>query len=79
MRRSRWAGLAALVSALLLLAPALADDVDTLVVDGKRYRLDGIDAPESDQSCLDREGRLYACSQAASAALLAWLQQRRGG
>ena len=64
MRRSHWAGLAVLASALLLLAPALADDVNTLVVDGKRYRLDGIDAPESDQSCLDRAGRPYACGQA---------------
>jgi endonuclease YncB( thermonuclease family) len=76
MRRSPWAGLAVLACALLLFAPALADDVDTLTVDGKRYRLDGIDAPESDQSCLDRDGRLYACSQAAGAALQKFIAGR---
>ena len=76
MRRSRWAGLAVLASALLLLAPALADDVDTLVVDGKRYRLDGIDAPESDQSCLDRAGKPYACGQAAGAAMRKFIAAR---
>jgi len=48
MRRIKW-----LLCLLLVLAasPALADDTDTLTVDGKKYRLDGIDAPESDQGC----------------------------
>jgi endonuclease YncB( thermonuclease family) len=76
MRRSHAAGLLALICALLLLAPAFADDVDTLMVEGKRYRLDGIDAPESDQVCLDRAGQAYACGQAASRALNRFIGER---
>ncbi len=66
MRRIKW-----LLCLLLVLAasPALADDTDTLTVDGKKYRLDGIDAPESDQSCLNGTGKLYPCGQVAYTAL----------
>ena len=38
-----------------------ADDADMLTIDGIRYRLDGIDAPEFDQNCLDENGELYPC------------------
>lgn len=50
-------------------APALAGhprvvDGDTLVLDGTRIRLFGIDAPESAQTC-ERDGANYACGQEA--------------
>ncbi|MBW8267890.1 thermonuclease family protein [Caldovatus aquaticus] len=43
-------------------------DGDTLEVMGRRVRLYGIDAPESDQDC-ERDGRAYACGAAAARAL----------
>lgn len=68
-----------LVLPWLLLLPAdisWAQDADTIKVDGKRYRLDGIDAPEIDQQCLDAEGALYRCGQAAADALQAFIARR---
>src|ERR1700741_3812096 len=41
------------------------DDADTLTVDGSRYRLDGIDAPELDQPCLNSDGEVYLCGRKA--------------
>lgn len=76
----RLAVTAAAAAALLLAAPpALAKgelsgrvdrvvDGDTLIVDGTRVRLFGIDAPESKQSC-DRDGGAYACGAASKEAL----------
>lgn len=43
-------------------------DGDTLAVAGERVRLDGIDAPESRQSCT-RNGRAWACGKAATQAM----------
>jgi endonuclease YncB( thermonuclease family) len=61
----------------LALAPAIADTTDTIAAaDGKLYRLDGIDAPESDQICLDEKGALYRCGEAAGAALAAFIAGR---
>ncbi len=54
-----------LVLVLLPLGATHADDADTITFDGKTYRLDGIDAPERDQRCLDPEGKVYACGLAA--------------
>ena len=48
------------------LACAHAQDADTIKFDGKTFRLDGIDAPEIDQSCLDAEGALYPCGRLAA-------------
>ena len=65
LRRTR---IAALVFALVAASPlgiVRAEDADTLKVDGKTYRLDGIDAPEIDQNCLDGEGALYPCGRGA--------------
>lgn len=36
-------------------------DGDTLIVSGTKIRLTGIDAPETDQICLDGAGNTYAC------------------
>jgi endonuclease YncB( thermonuclease family) len=52
--------------AMLLTSPCWA--ADTLVIDGKtlqlgnvKYRLDGIDAPEFDQMCIDQKADTWAC------------------
>jgi endonuclease YncB( thermonuclease family) len=44
-------------------------DGDTLDVAGVRIRLDGIDAPESDQTCRGSSGADYACGSQASAVM----------
>ena len=55
--------------AILLLAmvgPSWAAEIvvtegDTLQIDRTIYRLDGIDAPEIDQTCLDQSGEVWPC------------------
>lgn len=49
---------------------ARAVDGDTLEVSGKRVRLYGIDAPESDQTC-EKDGVRWACGQIATQQLSA--------
>jgi endonuclease YncB( thermonuclease family) len=44
-------------------------DGDSLRMGGRSIRLDGIDAPEWDQTCLDANGRTWRCGRAASRAL----------
>lgn len=44
-------------------------DGDTLEVQGRRIRLSAIDAPESGQTCKDRDGATYRCGQRAALAL----------
>jgi endonuclease YncB( thermonuclease family) len=53
---------------LLVSTPVQADDADTLTVGRTPYRLDGIDAPEKDQMCLNESG-VYPCGQFAIEAL----------
>jgi endonuclease YncB( thermonuclease family) len=36
-------------------------DADTIVIGGERIRLQGVDAPETDQICLDNRGTLWNC------------------
>lgn len=62
----------ALVAAFLLamVGPGLAAEVvvvdgDTFRLDSTVYRLDGIDAPEIDQTCLDKSGEVWPCGVAA--------------
>jgi endonuclease YncB( thermonuclease family) len=57
----------ALVFLVVLLAamPARGEDANTISLDGKIYRLDGIDAPVIDQSCINEEGELYSCGRRA--------------
>ena len=52
-------------------------DGDTLVVAGKRIRLSGIDAPESDQTCRTSGGRSYRCGASATRALRKRIAGRR--
>lgn len=49
-------------------APRVVDG-DTLAIDGSTVRLDGIDAPEAGQSCVDARGEVYDCGASAQAAL----------
>jgi endonuclease YncB( thermonuclease family) len=50
-------------------------DGDTIEVRGTRLRLDGIDAPESKQTC-EANGQTYACGEQATKALIALLGAR---
>ena len=58
--------------------PAIAGDLtgrasvidgDTIEIHAERIRLEGVDAPESGQSCTDTEGRTWPCGQRAAFAL----------
>jgi endonuclease YncB( thermonuclease family) len=58
----------ALVAAFLIIAatPSWAVEVsvldgDTLILKGISYRLDGIEAPQTDQTCLDDKGAAWTC------------------
>lgn len=44
-------------------------DADTVYLGAEKIRLEGFDAPETDQSCLDEEGRSFHCGLEAKAAL----------
>ena len=55
-------------SAETLTGEARIIDADTLEIAGERLRLEGIDAPESRQTC-KRGGKRYDCGKEASAAL----------
>jgi len=44
-------------------------DGDTVTVNGVKVRLEGIDAPEKDQFCLDSKSQPWACGEAAVAEL----------
>ncbi len=46
-------------------------DGDSLLVDGRNIRLEGIDAPEYNQTCFDEKDRAYACGKEAENALRA--------
>jgi endonuclease YncB( thermonuclease family) len=52
-------------------------DGDTLRVDGQKYRLLGIDAPESSQTCADARGAGYACGAMATQRMNELVQGRR--
>lgn len=52
-------------------------DGDTIEIGGKRIRFDGIDAPESRQTCLDAGGKKYRCGQRSAEALDEFLAASR--
>ena len=52
--------------------PARIIDGDTIVIEGQRIRLNGIDAPESRQTCI-ADGELWPCGQSATDALAAFI------
>ena len=51
-------------------------DGDTIKLDGTRYRLDGIDAPEPDQVCLTDRGALWPCGVYGRARLSDYISSR---
>ena len=51
-------------------------DGDTLRLERTIYRLDGIDAPEIDQTCLDRGDNLWPCGVAARDRLITYIGDR---
>lgn len=74
----------ALLAALLLAGPAAAESItglpiildgDSLRYPGTEVRLEGLDAPEWDQTC-QRAGQPYQCGQEARAALRALIAGR---
>lgn len=52
-------------------------DGDTLQIGDQRVRLEGIDAPETAQTCHRRAAEAWACGRAAAAALAALVDGRR--
>ena len=65
-----------LIALACLCTPALADDLriidgDTLELNGTRFRINGIDAPEAGQKCKTEQGQDWACGTAATDTLLA--------
>jgi endonuclease YncB( thermonuclease family) len=44
-------------------------DADTFIIGSTKFRLDGIDAPEPNQKCLDEAGRLWDCGAEAAKTL----------
>jgi hypothetical protein len=51
-------------------------DGDTIDVSGVRVRLEGIDAPETEQSCTDARGQSWPCGMKAAQELRAYLGSR---
>ena len=60
-------------SGMLRTAPIGGDvrivDGDTIVLGGVRIRLEGIDAPETGQTCTTRAGHVWSCGREATAVL----------
>lgn len=46
---------------------------DTLEIQGSYFKLYGIDAPEANQTCADRQGRSYNCGREAALWLKNWI------
>ena len=58
----------------MIIEPARVINGDTLKISGRYFRLFGIDAPESNQTCADRNGRAYHCGRKAATWLRDWIQ-----
>lgn len=64
------------IHAQVIRGDASAVDGDTLELSGKRIRLFGIDAPESDQTC-QKDGASWACGMVATQQLSALLEGQK--
>jgi endonuclease YncB( thermonuclease family) len=42
-------------------ANVMITTADTLVLDGSAYKLDGLDGPKTDQTCMNPDGTVWAC------------------
>lgn len=83
--RALFAAVAMLLQ-LTNLSTALADpivgrasvvDGDTIEIHGERIRFNGIDAPESRQTCRNAKGKSYRCGKVAADALANFLSKSR--
>ena len=74
MASKGWLLVLVLLVILLLLGQASAEvrviDADTIVLDGMKVRLSGIDAPETAQLCLNEKGKHYFCGLKATQELI---------
>lgn len=68
------------LATLLVVVPALAEthivDGDTIDLDGIRYRIYGIDAPEAGQTCATADGSTWPCGKEAILKMKALVQGR---
>ncbi len=85
MTRQKPAALVLLAALALFAQPASAGDLtgrasvidgDTIEIHAERIRLEGVDAPESGQSCTDTEGRAWPCGRRAAFALADHIGQK---
>ncbi|WEX75789.1 thermonuclease family protein [Sinorhizobium numidicum] len=60
-----------------IVGPASTIDGDTIEIAGERIQLNGVDAPEDWQVCLDETGADYRCGKEATLALEAFLSASR--
>ena len=51
-------------------------DADTIVIGSERIRFQGVDAPETDQICLDRRGAVWKCEIDARDRLIRYIGAR---
>lgn len=68
-----WSVIQNLLVLIILVFPVTATasnifvtDGDTIHVDSKIYRLEGIDAPETKQSCMNAKGKIFRCGLIAT-------------
>ena len=54
-------------------SPARVINGDTLQIQGRYFKLYGIDAPEANQTCADKTGRSYNCGRQAALWLKGWI------
>jgi endonuclease YncB( thermonuclease family) len=59
-----------------IIGKAWVIDGDTVSIAGTHIRLEGIDAPEADQTCMDAHGKSWACGQTAARELRAFIGRR---
>lgn len=69
--------LAVLMSAQIAAADGTVIDGDTLDLNGIRYRLNGIDAPEQTQNCKTATGKNWKCGEAATEMLVKLTKRKR--
>jgi len=50
-------------------------DGDTIEISGTRIRLEGIDAPELDQTCIDSKGETWPCGKSATRELRTYVRR----
>ncbi|MDQ8727989.1 thermonuclease family protein [Bradyrhizobium sp. LHD-71] len=63
-------------SATALVGKAWVIDGDTVILSGTHIRLEGIDAPETGQTCLDAAEKSWNCGQAATRELRRYIRGR---